>query len=1608
MHLKNFLYRSISHLHWVLAAALLLGIVSSAWGVGIGRAAATITVNSFEDKVNTDGLCTLREAVIAANKDAASSGNPGECPAGSGADTIVLPALIDNVAGSYILTRTDNGKEDSSSTGDLDITSDITIQGDGGQVVIKTIPGYKDRVFHILSGTTSIKNVTIQGGIPVGDGGGIYNKASLTIEQSTLAGNIATGNGGALYNSGTLTLTNVTLSGNNASLSGGGLYSTTGTTTLNNVTVSANTADKDGNGTGDGGGITRNSGTVSLANSLIGGNSDGSAPNKQQPDCSGSLASLGYNLIQSVTGCTLTGIPTGNRTGVNPNLGPLADNGGPTPTHKLLNGSPAIEAGNPAAPGSSSSACALTDQRGVTRPQGAACDIGAFEAEDPLQTGPVFSVIAVVGANDDRDDGACTFSHCSLREAIQAANARPNDATPDAVHFNLSGGSPVIMVTSPLPEIASPVIIDGATQPGGTLVLNGSGTGADVSGLTVSGGGSTLKGLTIREFRCNGVLLTGSGGNTLQGNTITLNGCNGIHVASGGDNKLTQNLISANGLLAIDLGGDGPTANDTGDADAGANDLQNYPVLFGADPFAEDGVTVVEGRLNGIANTAYALEFFSNQACDVSGFGEAETFLDSVTATTDSRGDAYFQTRFTGLPADRFVSVTATSPTGDTSELSACKRVDARNDSWPAALPLTLSQNGSPVSANQYLDQQGQSRWYFFKIQPNTRLVVTLTGLTANYDLTLYKDIKQAYTELNGDQDLVRLGAEFAADAFNADSFSSDAFNSDAFSPQAFSPQAFSPQAFSPQAFSPQAFSPQAFSPQAFSPEAFLADAYAPQAFSPQAFSPQAFSPQAFSPQAFSPQAFSSAQTRSLIGVSAFDGTASEGLSLNTWENTGDFYVRVRGRNGAFDPSIKYHLEVTQIAGDCANVNTNLPPTSLTGESGSYRTIILTDFARLAGSADDEIALRDRLATFAARSEVRGVVVDVGSDARVAAANAEAERGDNFQCPFAKNQVAYAIKNIVDNYRAKNPLEYVVIIGSDEVVPFFRHADQAMLANEKNYAPPVLDDTASQASLKLGYVLSQDRYGTDLEISHKDESFPIPDLAVGRVVETASDATRMLDAYLNPNRGGILSPTSALVTGYDFLVDNAQAVREDLAIGLGSSSAVDTLITPPHLSPADPSAEVWTADDLRQELFDTRHDLIYLAGHFSAGSALAADFTTRVDSTELLTSLADLENVLIYSAGCHSGYNTVDPHGVPFVTAQPDWAQAANGEGITLIAGTGYQYGDTDFIEYSERLYLEFTRQLRAGSGPVPIGKALMEAKRTYLAETPQLRGIHEKALLEATLFGFPMFAVDMPGQRYTPGGGNTIVTDVSGYASDPGDSLGLEYSDVTINPSLTRFDVPLKNVENNATVMATYLKGKNGVLTNPVEPVLPAEVYNVSVANTVLRGVGFRGGDYTDLDNILPLIGAATTEVRGVHSPFVTEFFFPVRLWSVNYIDALANGPTRLVVTPAHFKLNEASADRGTLRRFDSLKFRLFYSDYVESNPDGTNPALSAAPSIVRVSGTPAGDAVDFQMRVVGNPAAGIQEVWVTYTAIQGSFYNQWQSLDLAQNPLDSTLWEG
>jgi hypothetical protein len=160
-----------------------------------------------------------------------------------------------------------------------------------------------------------------------------------------------------------LTLTNSTVSGNNAYLGGGiRLFSLHSDLTLINSTVSSNTANQSGAGIY----TDVRFGTANLTNTIVADNGT------TTPNCNRALDSLGHNLTDDDS-CGFT--EPGDLVVADAMLGPLQDNGGPTETHALLAGSAAIGAGSPACPPPA------TDQRGVDRPQGAACDIGAFELE---------------------------------------------------------------------------------------------------------------------------------------------------------------------------------------------------------------------------------------------------------------------------------------------------------------------------------------------------------------------------------------------------------------------------------------------------------------------------------------------------------------------------------------------------------------------------------------------------------------------------------------------------------------------------------------------------------------------------------------------------------------------------------------------------------------------------------------------------------------------------------------------------------------------------------------------------------------------------------------------------------------------------------------------------------------------------------------------------------------------------------------------------------------------------------------------------------------------------------------------------------------------------
>ncbi|MGH2661835.1 MAG: choice-of-anchor Q domain-containing protein [Actinomycetota bacterium] len=208
---------------------------------------------------------------------------------------------------------------------------------------------------------------------------GIYldGPGTATIRNATVADNQAQGTCCAgIYNGeADLTLENVTVSGNvTIDCCAGITHDTTGMTlTANNLTVTGNRANTDNTGSENGAGISNFDGTVLLRNSISSGNTIG-APGVG-PDCFGPITSQGHNLIGTTADCTFT-TTTGDIIGQDPRLGPLADNGGLAgQTHALLAGSPAIDAGDPAIPGSGGTACAATDQRGLARN----CDIGAYE-----------------------------------------------------------------------------------------------------------------------------------------------------------------------------------------------------------------------------------------------------------------------------------------------------------------------------------------------------------------------------------------------------------------------------------------------------------------------------------------------------------------------------------------------------------------------------------------------------------------------------------------------------------------------------------------------------------------------------------------------------------------------------------------------------------------------------------------------------------------------------------------------------------------------------------------------------------------------------------------------------------------------------------------------------------------------------------------------------------------------------------------------------------------------------------------------------------------------------------------------------------------------------
>jgi hypothetical protein len=250
-----------------------------------------------------------------------------------------------------------------------------TTTGYGGGVVAHGV----DVPLTIVRTTVSNNNATVSGG-----GIDTRHESRFNLIDSAVIGNSAITGGGIYRSSGGINVINSTVSGNVAAGRGGGIAMEPGTcfgdycyVQLYNATVTNNTAASASDGVFVALGLE-----LHTRNSIIANNSDA--------DCEGTILSGGYNLIENTTGCSFLGLALYDVLGVDPKLGRLALNGGPTQNHLPASDSPAINAANPGGCTGSSGAALATDQRGLPRTARRRCDIGAVEVQP--ETGPEWLV----------------------------------------------------------------------------------------------------------------------------------------------------------------------------------------------------------------------------------------------------------------------------------------------------------------------------------------------------------------------------------------------------------------------------------------------------------------------------------------------------------------------------------------------------------------------------------------------------------------------------------------------------------------------------------------------------------------------------------------------------------------------------------------------------------------------------------------------------------------------------------------------------------------------------------------------------------------------------------------------------------------------------------------------------------------------------------------------------------------------------------------------------------------------------------------------------------------------------------------------------------------
>ena len=738
-----------------------------------------------------------------------------------------------------------------------------------------------------------------------------------------------------------------------------------------------------------------------------------------------------------------------------------------------------------------------------------------------------------------------------------------------------------------------------------------------------------------------------------------------------------------------------------------------------------------------------------------------------------------------------------------------------------------------------------------------------------------------------------------------------------------------------------------------------------------------------------------------IADFSAHAGTGMETVYVKTEYANAHTYVAIKGANGAYSATQPYALQVETSLPlslyDALNEGepeprlvdeqhqTTDPTTPVSQpENVGPLTLFVTQAERIDalygdGSFENTVLPALEAACNDRDKLVRGEVISVPS----------VIFNDWDEAPWMTsevNKVSERIRDVIQQRLTDQPsIRYVVLVGSDEVIPQRRAPDQTVLANEGDYFTRswLKAKGSVAASMYDCTVLTDDYYVDAQPVPYNGRSLYIPDVAVSRLVETPAEINATIMRFLQAR--GVLAGGSSVVTGQDFMADGAERVRAILA---------QADLAPKMENPTNP--DIWTADNVRQDLLTAPSDLGSINGHFVHYGGISAsgwyrsldglDFAGEfLSSSEIAdaTAYPDFVGKLVFTMGCHAGLSVPDDQtgvsddyvGDP--DPRLDIAQAmARRQGV-LVGSTGYGYGDTEAVAGTEALIGTFADQMtttvdaNAAKGQ-PIGLALAEAKRQYLGALSAVTPYDEKSSIQFAMYGMPQYRLAC--DAHPPVGGMTVV----GVVNPGSAGLDLGFPDTPFNLTVSDVGKPDKLYptvqlrEASTAATARFITADGDAQATADRAIQPRVVVNLGVGgDDPVKSAIVTGGTYVDYAGFNPAISRWTYEweVDPQEPQVWTDGWWPSHPVTVRTIDTLDGSKQKVIVHPGQFLATSGGENgvTGTERVWSSLNVELIRGSAADNIP----------PTVSTVDLVKSGDTVT--AKVTASDASDISRIDVT-----------------------------